>query len=221
MAHAPSRKPSSSLIFLVLCAIGVGVGLLGLNYWHTNKCTGGQSTEEIDNYIEALNKRLLQAEAKSQRSSQMMEKLITLLQTRIIKLDKAEYNDVAKYSNSEAIRVALILAQQPPPAMPEFEETETSYKESSEKEFGDDLYGKDGEYQDNYNDLEGGEYNDKTDKKDIPHLTDAETVKLCTGWRDSYSVLIGVSWGNLPYDLQQKWVEHSCDYHMADASSAK
>jgi len=46
------------------------------------------------------------------------------------------------------------------------------------------------------------------------HISDAEAQKTCTEWKDKYSVVIGVSWGSLPYDLQQKWMSYSCDYHM-------
>ena len=36
----------------------------------------------------------------------------------------------------------------------------------------------------------------------------------------TYRVSIGVSWGDLPYNLQQKWLEYSCDYHMSDSSES-
>lgn len=50
-------------------------------------------------------------------------------------------------------------------------------------------------------------------------ITDAEAYKICTEWKEKYTVVIGVSWGNLPYDLQQKWVEYSCDYHKSEPVS--
>ena len=39
-------------------------------------------------------------------------------------------------------------------------------------------------------------------------------IAQCTEWKKLYSVIKGVSWGNLPYDLQKKWVKYSCDYHI-------
>jgi TPP-dependent trihydroxycyclohexane-1,2-dione (THcHDO) dehydratase len=50
-------------------------------------------------------------------------------------------------------------------------------------------------------------------------ITDADALKTCTDWKSKYSVVIGVSWGNLPYDLQQKWMKNSCDYHLTGHST--
>jgi len=47
-------------------------------------------------------------------------------------------------------------------------------------------------------------------------LTDSESTKQCSEWRTDYSVIPGVSWGSLPFDLQKKWLEYSCDYHLSD-----
>ena len=47
-------------------------------------------------------------------------------------------------------------------------------------------------------------------------LTDAEATKMCMDWKTKYNVVVGASWGDLPYDLQQKWLSNSCDYHMKD-----
>ena len=44
-------------------------------------------------------------------------------------------------------------------------------------------------------------------------ITDAEASKLCSEWQTNYHVIKGVSWGDLPYDLQQQWVHYSCDSH--------
>lgn len=47
-------------------------------------------------------------------------------------------------------------------------------------------------------------------------ITDAEANKQCIEWKNQYEVVIGKSWGNLPHDLQQKWLQYSCDYHLQD-----
>lgn len=62
-----TRKISSSMILLVACIFGVAIGLFGLNYYHATKCANSQSTQESSEYIEALNKRLLQAESQVMR----------------------------------------------------------------------------------------------------------------------------------------------------------
>ena len=58
------RKISSSIIVLAACLFGIAIGLFGLNLYHANKCSGSQSSEELENYITALNNRLLQAESQ-------------------------------------------------------------------------------------------------------------------------------------------------------------
>jgi len=44
--------------------IGVAIALLGLNFWHASNCSQSKSSSEIDSYVDALNKRLLQAESQ-------------------------------------------------------------------------------------------------------------------------------------------------------------
>lgn len=48
---------------LAACIFGVAIGLFGLNFWHVSKCANNKTSSEIENYIEALNRRLLQAES--------------------------------------------------------------------------------------------------------------------------------------------------------------
>ena len=58
----------------------------------------------------------------------------------------------------------------------------------------------------------------KKDEAKFESLTDSEAVKQCTELKDKFSVIPGVSWGNLPYDQQQRWLHYSCDYHLAAPS---
>lgn len=44
--------------------IGVAIALFGLNFWHASKCAESKSPEEINEHVDALNKRLLQAESQ-------------------------------------------------------------------------------------------------------------------------------------------------------------
>ena len=60
----PLRKMSNSMLLLTACLLGVVIGLLGLNYRHTTKCTNSRSADEMDVYIEGIARRLLQAESQ-------------------------------------------------------------------------------------------------------------------------------------------------------------
>lgn len=44
------------------------------------------------------------------------------------------------------------------------------------------------------------------------NLSDADARHLCEGWAQEHNVKIGVDWGSLPFDLQQKWLQYACDY---------
>ena len=58
------KKISTPLAVLASCVLGIGLGLFGLNMWHTSKCASSHSPEEIETFIEAINKRLLQSESQ-------------------------------------------------------------------------------------------------------------------------------------------------------------
>ena len=50
-------------------------------------------------------------------------------------------------------------------------------------------------------------------------ISDKESSKKCRELQNKYNVVLGVSWGTLPYDLQTVWKTHECDYHLSDSSS--
>jgi hypothetical protein len=57
------KKMSTSMVIITACLLGVVVGLFGLNYWHASRCGGTKSADELETYVEGINKRLLQAES--------------------------------------------------------------------------------------------------------------------------------------------------------------
>ena len=46
-------------------------------------------------------------------------------------------------------------------------------------------------------------------------LTEEEMELECVNMKEKYQVLIGVSWGTLPYDLQKSWSKYGCDLFFA------
>lgn len=60
----PGKKMSRSMVMVAACLLGVVIGLLGLNYWHTSKCTSSKTPDEMEIYIEGITRRLLQAESQ-------------------------------------------------------------------------------------------------------------------------------------------------------------
>lgn len=154
-----------------------------------------------------------------------MEKLLNSLQSRLVKLEIAELEEITKHSQDEAVRLALILSAQPAPPMPEFELDPKYLNNDKLADAIDDVFSKAGD-KDDYNEEERRKWEefddyddkDKLKKEDASEvantMTDAEATTLCSDWKTKYSVVQGVSWGNLPYDLQQKWIKTSCDYHL-------
>lgn len=61
----------------------------------------------------------------------------------------------------------------------------------------------------------GGSAQQEKETQHWESLTDSQAIELCTEMQHKYSVVPGVSWGSLPFDLQQKWVHYSCDYHLS------
>ena len=42
-----------------------------------------------------------------------------------------------------------------------------------------------------------------------------EATKLCNEWHKKYNVVPNASWGDLPDDLQKKWVKINCDRYLS------
>ena len=43
------------------------------------------------------------------------------------------------------------------------------------------------------------------------NLSDADARSICNAWKSEHNVVVGVSWGSLPFQLQQKWNQYACD----------
>lgn len=140
----------------------------------------------------------------------LMNKVINAMQNNLAQLEAKEHEELSRESKDEAVRIALFLATHPAPPMPSF--VMESEFEDAEKlaDVIDDIFGK-GEV-DKY--AEGA--NEVVQAEQEITLSDTEATQICSEWKDTYKVIVGVSWGDLPYDLQQKWVEYSCDYHMKE-----
>ena len=62
----PAKKATTSMLIIAACLMGVVVGLLGLNYWHTTKCANSKTPNEMELYVDGISRRLLQAESQVQ-----------------------------------------------------------------------------------------------------------------------------------------------------------
>lgn len=146
-----------------------------------------------------------------------MGKVISGMQSNLLRIEQKEYQELVQQSKDEAVKIALFLASHPAPPMPEFE-MEAEYEDAEKlADVIDDVFGKPNQLDDKSStDFEGGleMMDDKEVQEQTPQLSDAEAMKVCTEWQVKYNVVVGVSWGDLPFDLQQKWLAYSCDYHL-------
>eukprot|EP01041_Mallomonas_annulata_P008381 gene8381-17285_t len=213
----PFKKLSLSMAAVVACIIGIGLGILGLNYYHATRCTGSESSEEMELYIKSIEKRLLQAESQNIRNAIVMDKIIKTMQSRLTKLEISELEKISQQSQDQAVKIALELAGQPAPPMPDFPLDPKYTDAESLADIIDDVLSSEesGSYEAGL--VEG--YKPSSYKKEEPTLSDADASTTCLDWKSKYEVITGVSWGKLPYDLQLKWMTYHCDQHISKAAS--
>ncbi len=146
-----------------------------------------------------------------------MNKVFRGLQSNLFKLEKQEYDELIKISKDEAVKTALYLASHPAPPMPEFD-LDPQFEDAEKlADVIDDIFGKELDDKSALENMFDGKMDVR--EKELPQLTDSESSKVCSEWKSKYNVIVGVSWGDLPYDLQQKWLSYSCDYHMKGENS--
>ena len=141
-------------------------------------------------------------------------------------------------SKDEAVRIALDLATHRAPPMPEYKiddkyrdqnelggliddlfQDQVDKEEENSAEFGgfegeEMLYkgeGEQGKYDDQFPDEEFQQ------EEELPlDISEDERKTTCSDWKHSYQVVMGVSWGSLPFDLQKEWKRYDCDAYILD-----
>jgi hypothetical protein len=157
------------------------------------------------------------------KNTLLLNKIIELVQSKLCKFESNELEELSRRSKDEAIQLTLVLNKHPVPPMPDFE-IESEYQDNQKltdmiddrtHEAAVDDYFDNYGYNDDKMNLKKKNKSSSSSSSDAkPLLTDSEATALCTEWKKNYQVVTGVSWGSLPFDLQQKWIEYSCDYHL-------
>ena len=227
----PPKRISTTVALLTACILGVVVGLFGLNYWHASKCgVGARTPEEIEAYVAGIGRRILQSESLTIKNGLLLEKMLILLQS---KLAKAEESELAKLSVSDAAKVVVALSGQPAPPMPEFDldaqyEDAEKLADAIDEVLGgsgdsgevekDDFFSERGKNTDDKYTYKGESSSESSSSSSAAAVSEAlggaEAARLCNDWKVKYSVVIGVSWGQLPFDLQKRWKKIDCDLHF-------
>jgi hypothetical protein len=170
-----------------------------------------------------------------------LKNVLQVIQNKYTTLSAKELKFINKVAEEEADRIALTIAQQPPPGIPEFP-MDFGNEEGSPFLTDDDRYegggqrstGSNGEFglngegfgndqfnnpfDDFFQQKEQGEQEgyQKEKSREAAVLPSEEERNLeCHKMKTDYNILIGVSWGDLPYDLQEKWRTYRCDVYFS------
>ena len=213
-------KAHSFTSVLAGCVLGVAIALFGLNFWHSMNFSHDPDQHSLQ--LEALQKRLLHSESQSLQNTILINKLLHLIQIKLFEFESKQIEELTKQSRDEAIRIALILDKHPAPPMLDYDLDDKYKSKEALSNLVDDVfkyvddksndiysYGKDASSTSSSSSSSG-------ESPDSEGMSDADSIRICSEWKVKYSVVVGVSWGDLPYDLQQRWISHSCDYHVQE-----
>lgn len=220
----------------------IAIAITYLNYQHAIKCSESSiesSDKDMKEFLDSLTKRLLEAESQNLYNSLLTDKIIERLRARIFTMEDHDLNEIRGISEEEAVKIALKLATQPLPKMPSYSiKTDVSGDAEALADLVDGILSKvvdaddDDDEEQSSRGTGGGEVaaqnayfaegeaesarigNRDRRGDDIGTLTDAEAAAMCTQWYEKYQVVVGVSWGSLPFELQERWVVNNCDYHL-------
>ena len=309
---------SFSLSFITIAfVIMAGIGVFGLNYWHSVRCHEAHTSDEIDIMYKSLLNRVLEAESAAWASTIELEQFISVLAEELANVEDKELHKLKTLAhahhrgkggaietaaaaeeggmssllpNQEALaRVQLALASTPSPLKHRFhleprlaEDPEAladringiltgvvtdefsgrlqgraydlgdtqpeahssgsgkrfntfnidvaesvaesvaappSQAETARQKLQDDdfLYIPD-PLQARANNVHNHEILSSTHSSSkLSAVDNASAAKTCALWKAKYDVRIGVSWGSLPYDLQERWLKINCDHIVLDA----
>ena len=215
---------NSRSILVVVIAVGALLGFLSLHYAHfyRHPCEGAVHSNDNTGYIEAVNRRLLEAESLNTKNALLIDRIMSIVNRKLHMLEQHEIEEINKYSEDEAIRLAMELAKYPAPPMPYFDlspfgddmESISNKVNDIFDAYGDD-HGKEGEVE-NMGITNDDTYRpaDAEGKIEETIQSDEAKTKQCTEWKIKHNVEIGVSWGSLPSELQRDWMIFSCDYFL-------
>ena len=212
-----------STIGVLSCLLLLGaVALFCMNIYSHQECQH-KTAEELEEYIQSINKRLLEAESENIKNSVLMDKVLHLVQTKLGNLEREELERMMSSSQDAAVKISLSLASQPAPPLPHFyidpkyadaeklaDVVDTRFTEI----FSEDSSSENAGLFDQRSSSELDDVGEGTEA-----VNDEEAYKKCVEWRSKYNVILGESWGTLPYDLQTSWKTFGCDYHLTEGSS--
>ena len=214
-----------STIFGSIVIIAAAI-LFILNNWHATKCSSNKTSEEIAEYIESLKDRLLEAESQAIRNELILSGTLKELEKRLYNIESKKIQSLSGNTDRkvepQCNELGLALGLQKSPFHASYDLDPKYHDRKVFEELIDEVFSK-------YEDIksishvtsaqtdvefsaissESASSNEMSSSKS--NLSISELSELCNKWVIEYAVIKGHSWGFLPYDLQQKYVEYDCD----------
>lgn len=209
------RVMPGSLVVLQAAFIGVGLLLVLVNVRQSHGCLGRYDKSDEAMRRSALEHRLRSMEKEVKENSVILHKFLMSLETEFALSESLDLVGLKRECHDEAAAIVAKLAEDPPPPMPSFDAAGGPLPEGADDKYpDDDIFGG----KDALEEEEFGAFPEEEPDLDIPPVE--ERSASCKQWRTQYGVSPGVSWGNLPLDLQSRWRTYDCDIYVQEAVHA-
>jgi len=197
-----------SLPIFLISLIIVSIGIFGINYYNETRCASDRTENEFDIYSKNINKRLLQAESESLKNSIYIDEILTTLHSDIYQLEITKINNIISLNNNNNIND--IISNTYSLNVPKYHLDSMYLDAEVLADKIDDIFksiNSDDELDRRIDIGNTGLSNSKINEEESHEiLSSKEKDDKCNEWLKFYNVIKGVSWGDLPYDLQKKWV---------------
>lgn len=199
---------SAFLITLIL----VSICIFMINYYNETRCASDRTESELDIFSTSITKRLLQAESETLKNAFYMNEVLMTLHTELYKLETSKIKEILSINGGEdSLKDILLLPKRDGLKVPSYH-LESIYSDA--EVLADKIdeilknINSDDELDRRIDVGNTGLSNSKHYQIEESHevLSSKEKEEKCNEWLTFYSVVKGVSWGDLPYDLQKKWV---------------
>uniref|UniRef100_A0A7S3NPI7 Uncharacterized protein n=1 Tax=Aureoumbra lagunensis TaxID=44058 RepID=A0A7S3NPI7_9STRA len=192
---------------------------------HAAGCMGGEGMNGEVLRRKALEHRLESLEKEVHENSQVLHKFLMSLETQFGVSELIDLRELKRECHDLAQGIVANIADSPAPPMPSFD-TLDSFQSKDDQLADDDIFEGHAKFDDRYGALgdipnEGFEEQSHLgddvfgEQADLPSTE--ERSATCREWRSTYGVSPGVSWGQLPLELQNKWRRYDCDIYLQDS----
>lgn len=195
------------LAFLIIIAIGIFV----INYYNETRCASDRTESELNSFSTSVNRRILQAESETLKNAIYFNQALQKLHSELYKLEILKIQEILNNGGEDTIKDLLLLPKTSTNYLPKYPLDSAYLDAEILADKIDEIFkniNSDDELDRRANVGNAEVSNSKINEELNETLSTKEKEDMCENWTKFYSVVKGVSWGDLPYDLQKKWVIH-------------